>query len=216
MKFLVVFDLDGPLLEGRNRHYACYSGILQRAGYDPVPLEQYWEAKRNLIPASEVLGRSGAVGYYSEFKRLWLAEIESEEMLARDHLQCGAVEMLRRVSLAGHGAVIATLRQHSDRARNEVKRLGILDFIDELMVSPHTEAAGGKAKRVLAHARRQGLKPLIWVGDTEVDAEAAASLGVPCALVTNGLRSAGVLRGLPSLGMFSSLNEIPHAYFTGP
>ena len=213
MKRLIVFDLDGPLLDGRDRHYACYGSILQEAGYVPVARDEYWQAKRALVPVREVLARSGADGFYSEFKRLWLAEIESEEMLALDHLQSGALELLRKIALAGHRVEIATLRQHPERARNEGKRLGILDLIDELLVSRHAEAAAGKAKRVLTHARRQGLKPLIWVGDTEVDAKAAAALGLPCALVTNGLRSAGALRGLPCLGVFGSLNEIPHANF---
>jgi phosphoglycolate phosphatase-like HAD superfamily hydrolase len=60
------------------------------------------------------------------------------------------------------------------------------------------------------------LKPLIWVGDTEVDAEAAAILGVPCALVANGVRSRESLHGLPCLGVFSSVSEIPFTYFLGP
>lgn len=216
MKRLIVFDLDGPLLDGKDRHYACYSGILQGAGYSPVPLNEYWQAKRALVPVSEVLARSGALEYYSEFKHLWLARIESEEMLALDHLQSGAVDLLRTIALSGHKVVIATLRQHPDRARNEVKRLGILDFIDEMLVTSHAEAADGKAKAVLAHARRQGLMPLIWVGDTVVDAEAAAMLGVPCALVTNGVRAGGALRGLTCLGVFNSLNEIPCAHFLCP
>lgn len=208
----VIIDLDGPILDGRERHYACYCGILQEAGYNPVPLDEYWEAKRAIVPATDVLARSGAVGYYSEFKRIWLAQIESEEMLALDHLQSGAVELLRKIALVGHRTVIATLRQHSDRALSQVKRLGFLDFVDELLVVPHAEAADGKVKRVLAHARRQGLKPLIWVGDTEVDAIAAATLGVPCALLTTGVRSREALRGLPCIGVFDSLYEIPDTY----
>ena len=216
MKLLIVFDLDGPLLDGKDRHYACYSGILQEAGYNPVPLDEYWQAKRALVPASDVLRRSGASDYYSEFKRIWLAQIEAEEMLALDHLQNGAAKLLRKIAFAGNRIVIVTLRQHSDHALNQTKRLGILNFIDELLIAPHTEAAAGKAECVLAHARRESLKPLIWVGDTEMDAEAAATLGVPCALVANGVRSRESLHGLPSVGVFSSASEIPFTYFLRP
>jgi phosphoglycolate phosphatase-like HAD superfamily hydrolase len=134
-------------------------------------------------------------------------------MLALDQLQSGAAELLRTIALAGHKTVAATLRQHPDRARKEARRLGIFDFIEEILVSSHAEAGEGKASGVLAYARRQDLLPLVWVGDTEVDAAAAATLGVPCALVANGVRAAAALRGLPCIGVFDSLQEIPRAYF---
>ena len=137
-------------------------------------------------------------------------------MLTLDHLHSGAAELLHKIALAGNRSVIVTLRQHLGRALDQINRLGISEYIDELLVAPHAEAAAGKAERVLGHARRHRLNPIIWVGDTELDAEAASALSLPCALVSNGVRSGEALHRLPSVRVFGSVSEIPLTYFLRP
>jgi len=43
-------DLDGPLLDVRARYHAVYTQIARELGVAPLPLDAYWQAKRQRAP----------------------------------------------------------------------------------------------------------------------------------------------------------------------
>jgi phosphoglycolate phosphatase-like HAD superfamily hydrolase len=192
----VILDLDGPLLDGRDRHYACYRAILEAAGYVPVAAARYWEMKRQRADRRAQLAASGAKAMYEGFLRAWLDRIEAPELLALDRVQPGALEVLSRWKDRGILLVLATLRRHPDRLRDQLAATGLDRLLDVVVASRHDEGASGKARGVRQAV--PGLDPgrALWIGDTEVDLAAARALGCPVWLLTCGLRTGPYLASL--------------------
>ena len=192
----IVLDLDGPLLDGRERHYACYRSILDDLGYEPVDAAAYWAMKRDRVDRKAQLDASGAGAAYEPFLRAWLDRIERPEFLALDRVQAGAVDALRRWKSGGIGLGLATLRRSPDRLRDQLASTGLGRFLDALVVSGHEGGGAGKARQVREAV--PGLDPgrTLWVGDTEVDVEAARALGCPVWALTCGLRTGSYLESL--------------------
>jgi phosphoglycolate phosphatase len=192
----VILDLDGPLLDGRVRHYACYRVILEAAGHVPLDADRYWEMKRDRADRRVQLAASGAEALYEPFLRAWLDRIEAPEFLALDRVQPGALEVLSRWKGRGIRLVLATLRRHPDRLRHQLAATGLDRLLDVVVVSRHAGGGAGKAREVREAA--PGLEPsrALWIGDTEVDVAAARALGCPVWLLTCGLRTGAYLASL--------------------
>ena len=55
----IFLDLDGPVLDVSRRYHRVHQDLVERLGGWPFPLTAYWEAKRNQVPETEILERSG-------------------------------------------------------------------------------------------------------------------------------------------------------------
>lgn len=191
---MVILDLDGPILDGKLRHYNSYSAILREHGFDPMPMDQYWEMKRDHCDLYEQLKVSNADGLQDQFMKLWLERIESRKYLRMDRLQPGATEKLRRWRGQGIRLVLATMRNNSKNLRWQLRSFRISDLFDQVVV------VGGHDGSKKAEAVRQQVEPsssnTIWIGDTEADIDAARQIGVRVIAVASGLRSEEYLRSL--------------------
>ena len=204
----VILDLDGPLLDGRDRHYACYQAILEAAGHLPVDAARYWEMKRNRTDRLAQLAASGAEAIDEQFLPAWLDRIEAPELLALDRVQPGALDVLSRWKDRGIRLVLATLRRYPDRLRNQLAATGLDRLLDVVVVSRHAEGGAGKAREVWEAA--PGLNPgrALWIGDTEVDVAAARALGCPVWLLTCGLRTEAYLASLAPEFLGADLTQV--------
>jgi phosphoglycolate phosphatase-like HAD superfamily hydrolase len=185
----VILDLDGTILDGRFRHYACYSRILEEYGYAPVGLGSYRRMRRERANRRQQLAASGAEAIYEDFLDAWLERIEHPDLLALDRLQPGATEKLREWRAEGIRLVLATMRRYPGRLDEQLTRLGLSDFFDHVVACEHRLGSSGKAQWVKNTVA--GLHPehCLWVGDTELDIEAARALGCPVWVVTEGERT---------------------------
>lgn len=204
----VVVDLDGPILDVRRRHYRCYSSILAEHGYPAVTADRYWEMKRRRVEAGRLLAASGAEALYGRFGQAWRERIEDGDLLALDRAQPGARRQLQDWRARGVRLILATMRQHAERAAEQVDRLGLGELFWQVVVSADAVGGEGKGRAVLREA--PGLDPgrCLWVGDTEADAEAAAVVGCPVWLVVCGIRSAELLAPLAPGRVAAGLAEV--------
>lgn len=187
----IVIDLDGPLLEGRDRHYRVYSEILSGWGYDRLPIEKYWELKREGPGALLLLEQTGAGRLVAEFSEAWLEMIELPEMLSLDKLQPGVPEKLNHWRERGFRLIIATQRQDRTNLYRQLRDLSLDSYFDRVVLC---ETGGtGRAKATTCLREASEFNPVAWIGDTGVDIEAARVCGCPCWAVTCGLRSHGYL-----------------------
>ena len=184
----LVLDFDGPVLDGRDRHHACYAGILAEHGYAPLKPEPYWAMKRRMASRREQLAASGAEAVYDAFLAAWLERIERPEMLALDRVQPGAAKALRGWKAAGLRLVLATLRHSREGVHGQLARLGLDGVFEHVVVCDHRLGGAGKARAVRDALGEVDPPRLLWIGDTEADVEAARTLGCPVVLVTCGLR----------------------------
>lgn len=192
----IVLDLDGPLLDGRDRHYQCYRDILLEQGLEPVPVAKYWRLKRGRVDRRRLLSLSGASDFYDGFLAAWLRRIESKKYLRMDRLQDRAMDVLQAWKGAGVTVVLATMRNNPDHLMWQLRHLGLAGFFDEVVAVGCGLGWEGKAERVrpvLARSRRGG--SVYWVGDTETDVCAARALGVRICALTCGLRTESYLAG---------------------
>ncbi|EDN71225.1 Haloacid dehalogenase-like hydrolase [Beggiatoa sp. PS] len=205
---VIILDLDGPLLDGRFRHYQCYKDILEKRGYTPMPREKYWEMKRNRQDRKQLLAVTGAEAIYDCFLTEWLDRIESMEMLALDKIQPSAITKLQEWRNSGILILLATMRQHPKRLHKQLHDLGIKSFMDQIVVCDYRKGGIGKALAVKDVVPDLSPKCSLWVGDTEVDFKAAKFLGCPVWLIYQGIRSKAYLASLQTYFLSESIADI--------
>lgn len=201
----IILDLDGPLLDCKRRHYACYSHILLQHGYRPISMDDYWEMKRRRLSQQQQLAASGAESIQREFRESWLSLIEQWSFLKLDQLQPGATEALQQWRTEGKRLVLATLRQNKPGLLQQLAWFGLDALFDHVLVCNHSEGAKGKVAEVSLITPKVAPESSLWIGDTEVDAEAAKYLGCLVWLVTCGIREESYLRSLSPDFISSSL-----------
>lgn len=205
----IFLDLDGPLLDGKERHYRCYKVILERYGYKPIAIDEYWEKKRDLLSRRDLLDLSGAGNIYDVFLADWLSMIEAPEMLALDKVQDGAIECLRNWKMRGIVLTLVTLRKNKPGLDVQLGVTGLKPYLDAVFACDHAEGGEGKAAAVRCMYSDGGLiRNAVWVGDTEADWTAAKLLGCAVILVSNGLRSESYLKSLEGASVKPSIREL--------
>jgi phosphoglycolate phosphatase len=190
----IFLDLDGPLLDGKERHYFCYRSILEKFGFKPIGLDEYWETKRALVNRLDLLKMSGAGDIYDDFLAAWLKMIESPDMLALDKVQESAIECLRSWKESGIKLTLVTMRRNKEALEKQLKLTGLHQFLDAVLVCNHDNGGEGKADAVRKYFPDSQFESALWIGDTEADGEAANSLGCAVVLLSNGLRNATYLK----------------------
>jgi phosphoglycolate phosphatase len=191
MKRAIILDLDGPVLDGKRRHYQCYKDILLEQGHAPIAIETYWEMKRNRIDRYEMLGLSDAESFYDDFLTTWMDRIEEKKYLSLDRLQIGAIRKLQNWKAAGVTLILATLRNNEDNLNWQLSALKLLPLLDKIIAvgTGTKEINMDKAKAVVRYIEQINRDNVLWVGDTEVDILAARALDVKVCAVGCGLRT---------------------------
>ncbi len=206
---LIFLDLDGPLLDGKERHYHCYRGILERFGFKPIGIDEYWEKKRALINRRDLLKMSDAEKIYDDFLAAWLSMIESQDMLAFDKVQDGAIDCLRSWKEQGIELTLVTMRKNRQALEEQLELTGLRQFFYAVLVCNHAEGGEGKAEAARCfYQSKVDIENALWIGDTEADWEAARSLGCKIVLVANGLRSEEYLGTLKNALVVPSISSI--------
>ncbi len=185
MKYDYIFlDLDGPLLDGRERHYKCYLDILKKYGGNPISLEQFWDMKRNRVNRQELLGLSCFGGSYDDYMREWFDRIEQKEYLQYDVLWSDAICSIERLKQHTDKIVLITMRRNKNGLKWQLAKFKINDLFDEVICG---ELDYRKTKYELI--KDISFDRALFIGDTEVDIETAKLSGSKFKGVLNGLRN---------------------------
>jgi phosphoglycolate phosphatase-like HAD superfamily hydrolase len=192
----IVLDLDGPLLDGIQRHYHCYSHILKDHGFKPVSIGLYWEKKRNRFNRRDILALSSAEGIYGEFLAEWTSMIEQKNCLALDKLQNKVIEVLEKWKRTGTKLLLATMRNNPENLHWQLEQLGFAKLLDQIVVVGSSQFGVNKSSEIKPLLANDNLDQVVWVGDTEVDILAAHEIGVKVCAVTCGLRTEEYLASL--------------------
>lgn len=204
----VILDLDGPILDGRHRHYACYCHLLVERGYVPMDLESYWRMKRDRRDRREQLAESGATAIYDEFVSGWLRLIETPEYLALDRVYPWVRSTLTKWKKAGWRIVLATQRHNPVSLKRQLADFSLESLLDHVVVCDHSAGGSGKARFVRDVIGSTADEDVVWVGDTEIDIEAARALGCQVWAVCSGLRTESYLASLSPDHVCQDLREV--------
>jgi len=162
-----------------------------------MDIETYWERKRRLVPGVQLFSESGARGDGGELVRQWIELIEQDEYLAFDTAQPGVEAVLSRWVSSGCRLRLITLRRREGALNVQLRRLGLANLFDDITVCDPSLGHEGKAAGAVLNVRPSEIPGSAWIGDTEVDARAAAIVGCGSVfLVTCGIRTGDFLRSL--------------------
>ena len=183
----IIFDLDGPILNGERRHYQCYKDILEKYQQSPLEFDFYWNIKRNREPLKNQLRYTNAETIYYNFKAEWIQKIEMQDYLQLDQLQPDIFSLLTELKNSNKRIILTTMRHHKANLLWQLKELKIHHFFDKVSVSNGLQEKF-KTKKVKL-ALRDELADFFWIGDTEIDIQSAKALSIQVGAVLNGLRS---------------------------
>lgn len=204
----IVLDLDGPILDGRRRHYLCYSRILQSHNKSPLDSDLYWNLKRTRMDRRKLLELSNAGDIYETFSREWLDRIEDTDLLELDSLQPNALDTLTHWQQSGVVMTLATMRNKRSSLLGQLERLRLIGLFRDIVICDYREGAEGKASRVSESFGANIPKDSVWIGDTEADVNAADRLGIKAFALTCGLRTEEYLRSLKPAAVLDSLAAV--------
>ncbi|MFX1403707.1 MAG: HAD family hydrolase, partial [Promethearchaeota archaeon] len=183
-------DLDGTLIDTRERAIHAHASGLRRIGYD-VMTEQIRTWYRYSFDTRDLLNRlniqpseSEFIHYIMGFREFFFSHAELS------HVIPGTIEVLEQLQPQVEHMRIITSRQDSAQARHEIRRFGLHKWFEDIFTRGDLAIAEGKDRIPLFPylPHRQGLIRLalrdvkiegdVWVvGDSAGELEAAKSLG---------------------------------------
>lgn len=205
---VIIFDLDGPILDGSRKHHECYSDILRLLNCEPLPLSQYWELKRRMIPRDEVLALSGAEKHYERFVEDWHQLIETEKYLRFDVVQPHVHEVLNVLRKSSHRLLLVTMRNNPQTLTTQLSNLNLDEYFETIQAVSSKKGRDSKVEAIERILERTSAAECLWVGDTEADIVPAKSLGIACCAITSGIRERCLLEALAPNYLIDSLSEL--------
>ena len=207
---LVIFDLDGTLVDSAPDLRHAVNQVLAEHGGEPLPLadirSMIGDGAAQLV-ARAFAARSIAAGDPREALQRFFAVYEADPT-ANTALYDGVLDALR--TMRARNFELAVCTNKPARPANEIlRRLGIADFFAHV-TGGDTHPFKKPDPRMITHLLSEfdvAADAALMVGDSEVDAATAHEAGVPFALMTYGYRRgrAEDIRCLAALDRFAEL-----------
>ncbi len=208
---VLVFDLDGTLLDVSSRHHHVYSTVCNALDGQPLEQPEYWHLRRQRVGWPEILARSGVPPERSAtFETDFQAQLELPSSLGFDALFPEAIPLLTKAS-ASHRCVLVALRASPIALRAQLAVLGITPYFQAIECA---SADGEPAFHVKAGLIRRAVHadgPGVVIGDTEADVMAATSLGYQSIAVCSGTRDRDILAQQEPDHLVDDLPGVEHA-----
>lgn len=181
----IFLDFDGPILDGKFKHYNCYKDIIVKDGGIPIDINQYWDMKRNKVSRDVLLRQSNYQGSYQSFLEQWVASIEKKHYLEQDVLKPNIHAALSSWLKLTKKIILVTMRNNRDTLLWQLSHLDLRIFFDEIISCPHSLTQADVKYHAIKHF---DFKTAVMIGDTEEDTNTARKLNINSIAITNGLR----------------------------
>lgn len=190
---VIALDLDGTLIDCRERQSLLAASLCRAAGFE-LNLERFWSTKREGATTALALCSQGADTRFAErISRLWTSQIEGNAWLQMDRVLSDAMSALQDALKFGHKLHLVTARSQKHALHAQLRWLALQSLFDHVEVVSPQAAALNKAKYLMSS------RPMAYIGDSESDAEAALAAKVRFLAVSCGQRSSGFLKNRVSL-----------------
>ena len=188
-KQLVLFDLDGTLIDSAGDLHHAVNSMLAALGREPLSLAQVIGMIGNGVPTlvtRALAARPGAPVGHDDAMALFNAAYDAAPTaLTRPYP--GVVETLERLATTGRTLAVCT-NKHEASARRILADLGLARYFDHLVAGDSLPFRKPDPRVLTETLARLGLAAGdAWmVGDSEVDAATAEAAGVDFVLLTYG------------------------------
>ncbi len=206
----VIFDLDGTLIDSNLTLMSTGNLLLDELGRPPVDAATCARfvgkgvdaLVRRLLEHTGGIPGDALAPHVSRFRAIYALD-----PVSGTSLYPGVTSALATLADAGHGLGVCTQKPDAP-ALTLLKALGLMP--------PVTALTGGDSldvlkpdPRMLAHTAAQlPPGPIVYVGDSETDAETARRAAVPFLLHTEGYRQSPS-EALPHAAAFADFTELP-------
>jgi phosphoglycolate phosphatase-like HAD superfamily hydrolase len=201
----ILLDLDGTLLNIRNRHYIAYKITIESMGGKPLPLQEYWHLKRAKVSHNSLLIQSSvSEKCIDTFTRLFSETVENPEYFSLDEVFPWTKKTLQNLS------DYATLRIISFRKNQQTITKQLTSFNLSGYIS--TVYSGSPNKyRTKYHLLPENLRDSVMAvaGDTEADIALAQKLTVPSYAVLSGIRNTTALKDYRPTQIIKNISYLP-------
>lgn len=206
---ILIFDLDGTLIDSARDLHAAACRLLETEGRPPLSLATIRSFIGNGIPVLVDRIIAATALDPDDRNRLVATFLEDYQAHATDLTTPypDVAATLAELKQAGHALAVCTNKPAAP-ARDILVDLGLADLFDDLIGGDSLSTRKPDPEGLIALRNRLGAGPVIYVGDSEVDAETAQNAGLPFALFTEGYRKRPVDE-IPHEVSFSSFSDLP-------
>lgn len=183
----IFIDLDGPILDGKKRHYECYKDIVSELNGTVIPQEEYWNLKRQKQNHYILYELSQLKDKTDIFMSRWVTLIEDKEYLQYDELKPNIKVALTEIGSFGNKVILVTMRKNKDNLFWQLEKLGLCHFFDKILICDGIDI-NSKAEQIADSFGGGNL----FIGDTEIDIYTADVLDMDFVGINNGLRSKSI------------------------
>lgn len=210
MSRAVIFDLDGTLIDSAPDIHAAANRLMARHGFAPFSPAETRSFIGSGVPhfiscCLNALDRSQDADLHAQLVEDFMAEYETSVTLTE--VYPGVPEALSRLASDGVLMGLCT-NKPQDPARAVLRHLGLSEHFPVILGGDSLPVRKPDPAPLLATVKAIGRRDVIFVGDSEVDAETAQRAGVPFALYTEGYRKTAV-RDIAHACAFSDFKDLP-------
>ncbi len=204
----IVFDLDGTLIDSADDIRALANGILAAEGAPPLTIA---EVRRFVGNGASVFvarmreARGLAEGAHARLLADFVGGYESAVGLTLPYP--GVPEALEALRVAGHGLGVCTNKPLKP-CRAVLDHLGLGEMFGAVIGGDSLAVLKPDPAPLMAAFAALGDGPMLYVGDSETDAETARRAGVPFLLFTEGYRKTEP-SDIPHAARFARFAELP-------
>lgn len=183
--FKLFFDLDGTLLDARQRLYRLFNDLTGQK--IKLSFKEYWDLKREGIGHKEILTfkYDWSEKQYLEFFEQWMSKIESAAYLKNDTLLPSVKSVLEQCKKRNIHICIVTNRQNPFLTKYQLEDMNILHLVDNLLVTEQKQTK----KHLIKNVYKDLKKSDYLIGDTGQDIQCANALGIQSVAVLSGFLS---------------------------
>lgn len=185
MRIRIGIDLDGTLIDSKYRHYMLLVDLIKhfdQSSLGKLSYDEFIAYKENGYSTLAFLERI-QIENCKSISDEWIERIEYENYLEHDKLFPETVTFLGAMCKKSQ-LYLVTARNDEKNALKQIRKLGIVDYFEKLVIVKPGETAA------LAKARETGeLNLRMAIGDSEIDSEWAALLGVAFFALNRGFRN---------------------------
>ena len=206
----VIFDLDGTLIDSAPDIHAAANRLMERHGFAPFTPAETRSFIGSGVPhfiacCLRARGRPGDAALRAKLIAEFIDLYETAVTLTRVYPD--AAEALLALA-SGHYALGLCTNKPVMPARAVLAHLGLDAHFPVVIGGDSLTVRKPDPASLRAVAAGLGARDVVYVGDSEVDAETAERAGVPFALYTEGYRK-GPVDGIPHARAFADFGDLP-------